>query len=64
MLYAYDMIEFFYSVANRIVEKKKQKTKKNQYMCSFSKQLKQKLGQYNMVLVTIDLYRGSLPTTS
>ena len=43
MLCAYEMIEYFYSVANRIVEKKKQKTK-NQYMCSFSKQLKQKPG--------------------
>ena len=29
MLYAYEMIEFFYSVANRIVEKKKKKKKKN-----------------------------------
>ena len=28
MLYAYDMIEFFYSVANRIVEKKNKKQKK------------------------------------
>ena len=27
MLYAYEMIEFFYSVANRIVEKKKKKKK-------------------------------------
>ena len=27
MLYAYEMIEFFYSVANRIVEKKKNKKK-------------------------------------
>ena len=44
MLCAYEMIEYFYSVANRIVEKKKQKKQKNQYMCSFSKQLKQKLG--------------------
>ena len=28
MLYAYEMIEFFYSVANRIVEKKTKKNKK------------------------------------
>ena len=28
MLYAYEMIEFFYSVANRIVEEKKKKKKK------------------------------------
>ena len=29
MLCAYEMIEYFYSVANRIVEKKNKKNKKN-----------------------------------
>ena len=40
MLCAYEMIEYFYSVANRIVEEKKKANTR------------------------IDLYRGSLPTTS
>ena len=33
MLYAYEMIEFFYSVANRIVEKKKTKKQKKTSTC-------------------------------